>query len=107
MLGSGHRNGAALVRNVVELRGKPVLLSVHDVAAGSVRMTRVFRRLLRIRIAALDHEARNDSMEECPVVEAAGGEIHEVLYMLRCFVVVELDADVADISLDRGQGVGI
>ena len=65
----------------------------------------VQRRLLsELAVAALDHEARDDAMEDHVVVEPLVREVDEVLRGLRRGLVVELDLDVADVGR-RAVGV--
>jgi hypothetical protein len=52
--------------------------------------------------AGLDHEIRDDAMEREAVIEAVFGELLEVGYCFRRFIVVELQTDIAVLGFDGG-----
>ena len=59
-------------------------------------------QIARQRIAALDDEIGNDAVELHAVVEAAVGELLEVLDRLRRFLLVQLGDDGPFVGLERG-----
>ena len=87
--GVGHREdaGAAVLEVFVELVFERVAGAAGAGAFGA---------------AGLDHEVGDDAVEREAVVEAVFGELLEVGDGFRCFVVVELEADVAVLGFDRG-----
>ena len=59
------------------------------------------------RIAALGHEAGDDSVEDHPVVEAVAGEAGDALDMAGGDIGPQLDDDVAAGRKRQGQGLGV
>src|SRR5207248_3529400 len=82
----GHRKRAAPHRVVVDLVLELVAGAAHAGAG---------------RVAALDHEALDHAVEDDAVVEAVTRELDEILDRLWRVVVKELDADRAEVRLDR------
>src|SRR5262249_41739607 len=95
-----HRDHAALVRGVVELR-----LDVVAGAAGTVARART-ALVLCVGTAALDHEARDHAVERRAVVEALPREVEEVLHVAGGLVGHELQLDSTELRLDDGVGRG-
>src|SRR5262249_49180816 len=62
---------------------------------------RLFGRVLRERIAALDDTARDDAVEGGPVVAALLGGGHEVLHVGGCDLGQQLDREGTGGGLDR------
>lgn len=91
---TGHREHAALVRRSIELG--------LDGVAGAAHAVLRLVGILGIRVAALDHEARNDAVKGRPVVKAFLCEINEVLHMARCDIRKELQFDIAELGGDNG-----
>ena len=78
-----------------------------DVVAGSAFAVAVlFCRVLRIRIAALDHESFDDSVENCPVVKALARQFLEILDRVRRGISPKLHHHIAFTRLYHGHFVG-
>jgi hypothetical protein len=59
-----------------------------------------------LRTATLDHEVRDDAVEDEAVVEAVAGELREVVDGLRRLVREELELDRSFSGVQRGFGHG-
>src|SRR6185436_16702156 len=91
------------VRGVVEL-------SLHAMArpARAVAIARALG-VLRVRVAALDHEARDHAVEGGAVVETLARQVQEVLHVSGGLVGQELDLHLPEFRFDdgaRGRGFG-
>lgn len=92
--GTGHGENAAGVLDVVLRETVGFEFAVNGIAgaAGSVAF----------RVAALNHEARNDAVENQAVIKAFVGELFEVFDGFRRFVRIELALD--DVAIFHGDG---
>jgi hypothetical protein len=88
------------------LAGDGLVLELVAGAAGPDARALERGLLAVLPVSALDHEARDDAMEDHVVIEAIGGKIDEVLRRLRGGLVEQLDLDVADLGRDGGAGHG-
>jgi hypothetical protein len=92
VLGAGHGGDAAQVRQVIELGLK--VRERRIAAAGTGR------------VATLGHEAGNDAMEGCPVVEAGAHQRLDAADMVGCEVGAQLDDDRAAVRQLNVEAVG-
>ena len=104
--GAGHRDDAALVGRLVELRLQRDRIPLRVRLAG-VSPDEGVLRVLRQRIAALQDEAGDDAVEERAVVEARRREVDEVLHVIRGAVEEEADRHVAALGVEDGQRMGV
>src|SRR4051812_33021087 len=85
--GVRHREGSSRVFMSVEVS------LAFDLVAGSPGADARVVGILGERIAALDHEVRDDPVEPGAVIELAVGELLEVLYSLGDFLIEQLGGD--------------
>src|SRR5215211_6859407 len=97
--GVGHRHGALGVGAAVEF-GRAVDLVVEAPAPG-----RLAAAPGPLRVAALDHEALDDAVEDDAVVLALLGQQPEVLRRLRRVLLQQLEADRPHVRLDACDAV--
>src|SRR5262245_39772852 len=75
-----------------------------DLITGAARApTALFGFVLRVRVAALNHEILDDAMKARAVVETLFGELLEILHMARRNVRPEFEDHFALGSIDNGN----
>src|SRR4051812_32564018 len=89
------------MRSIAEFRFHRDRLPIF-VLGSALTIRLLLQGILSVGIAALNHEARNDSMKDSPVIEPFFRQLDEIFNMLGSHIRIKLYLDVAEFRFDNG-----